>query len=302
LRVAVTGSSGLIGSALRRALSDAGHTAVPMVRRAAGADEIAWDPGRETVDAASLAGIDAVVHLAGAGIGDRRWTPARRAEIVRSRVDTTALVARTLATVEPRPAVLVSASAVGIYGNRGDEVLTEDSAPGSGFLADLCRDWEAAAAPAAEVGVRVVHLRSGIVLSAAGGALARQLPLFRLGLGGRLGSGRQWTSWVALEDELRAILFALSHDALHGPVNVTAPTPVTNRDFTAVLGRVLHRPAVLPVPPPAMALVFGRDLVEEVVLASQRALPRRLQDAGFEFARPELGAALKVVLGRDTAA
>lgn len=298
MRVAVTGSTGMIGRALGDALRAGGHAMVPLVRREAGPGEVSWDPARGTVDTAGLAGVDAVVHLAGAGIGDRRWTTARRAEIVRSRVDSTALLARTLAAAKPRPSVLVCASAVGVYGDRGDEVLTEESPLGHGFLAELCRDWEAAAGPAADAGVRVINLRSGIVLSAAGGALARQLPLFRAGLGGRLGSGRQWTSWVSIDDEVRAICFALEHPALVGPVNVTSPAPVTNRDFTAALGRALRRPAVVAVPAAALSVALGRQLAHEMVLASQRAVPTALQRASFEFAHPQLDDALSAVLHR----
>jgi uncharacterized protein (TIGR01777 family) len=292
MQVAVTGSSGLIGSALCRALRHSGHGVVPIVRRPAETGEISWDPRRGTIEAAGLAGVDAVVHLAGAGIGDRRWTATRRAEVVRSRVDTTALLARTLPALDRRPAVLVSASAVGVYGDRGDELLTEDSPPGAGFLAELCRDWEAAAGPVTAAGIRLVTVRSGIVLSPAGGALERQLPLFRLGLGGRLGSGRQWTSWVSIDDEVRAILFALRHAELSGPVNVTAPAPVTNSQFTAALGRALRRPAILPVPAAALTVVLGRALATEMILASQRVLPTVLEAAGFRFAQPELAGAL----------
>ncbi len=292
MQVAVTGSSGLIGSALCRALRHSGHGVVPIVPRPAETGEISWDPRRGTIEAAGLAGVDAVVHLAGAGIGDRRWTATRRAEVVRSRVDTTALLARTLPALDRRPAVLVSASAVGVYGDRGDELLTEDSPPVAGFLAELCRDWEAAAGPVTAAGIRLVTVRSGIVLSPAGGALERQLPLFRLGLGGRLGSGRQWTSWVSIDDEVRAILFALRHAELSGPVNVTAPAPVTNSQFTAALGRALRRPAILPVPAAALTVVLGRALATEMILASHRVLPTVLEAAGFRFAQPELAGAL----------
>lgn len=298
MRVAVTGSSGMIGSALCTALRLAGHEVVPVVRRPAGTGEASWDPGAGELEADALAGIDAAVHLAGVGIGDRRWTSARRALLVRSRVESTAVLARALSRLDPPPAVLVSASAVGVYGDRGDEVLTEQSSPGAGFLAQLCRDWEAAAEPVTSAGIRLVTIRSGIVLSAGGGALARQLPLFRLGVGGRLGSGRQWTSWVTIDDEVRAILFALEHATLAGPVNVTAPSPVTNREFTAALAHVLGRPAVLPVPRPALAVALGRRLVDEMVLASQRVVPAALGAAGFSFGHPEIAGALAAVLGR----
>jgi uncharacterized protein (TIGR01777 family) len=298
MQVAVTGSSGLVGSAVCAALRAAGHGVVPVVRRGAAPGEASWDPDRGSVDTAALAGIDAVVHLAGVGIGDRRWTRARRAELVRSRVEATVLLSGALKALEPLPKVLVSASAVGVYGDRGDEVLTEQSTVGTGFLAELCRDWEAATAPAAEAGIRVVTARSGIVLAKDGGALARQLPIFRAGLGGRLGSGRQWTSWVSIDDEVRAILFALEHTQLRGPMNVTAPTPVTNRDFTTALAAALRRPAVLAVPKPALALALGPGITDEMILASQRALPTALQSASFEFVYPQLDGALSALLQR----
>ena len=297
MQVVVSGSSGLVGRALCRRLADEGHTVRPLVRRPAAAGELSWDPATATLDPAGLAGADAVVHLGGAGIGDRRWSADRRRLLVDSRVRPTALLATTMAGLDGGPGVLVCASAVGVYGDRGDEVLTESSGPGSGFLADLCRDWEEAAAPARVAGLRTVHLRSGIVLSASGGALAKQLPLFRLGLGGRLGTGRQWTSWVSIDDEVAAIVHALADATLSGPVNVTAPQPVTNADFTAAVGHALHRPAVLAVPAPALRLVLGRGLVDEAVLASQRALPAALEAAGFSFRHPSLPDALAAVLG-----
>ncbi len=296
MRVVVSGSSGLIGSALCRALEGSGHDVVRLVRRTPRPGESSWDPPAGTIDTAGLGRIDGVVHLAGAGIGDRRWSPARRRLLVASRVGTTALLARTLARLDPVPRVLLNASATGFYGDRGDEVLNEESPAGTGFLADLCRQWEQAVAPAAEAGIRSVRLRSGIVLSAAGGALARQLPLFRLGLGGRLGNGRQWTSWVSGEDWVRAALFLLEHDTLAGPVNMVAPEPVTNGVFTSALGRSLHRPAVLPVPATALRVVFGRGLVDEALLASQRVHPVALEAAGFAFRHRDIDTALPAIL------
>jgi uncharacterized protein (TIGR01777 family) len=245
-----------------------------------------------SIDAGALEGAHAVVHLAGAGLGDRRWSAVRRAEIVSSRVQATSVLARALAELSRPPTVLVSASAVGFYGSRGDEELTEDSAPGHGFLAQLCREWEDATEPVTEAGVRVVRLRSGVVLSPHGGALARQLPLFRLGVGGRLGSGRQWLSWISLSDEVGAILRAIVDPALHGPLNATAPAPVTNRDFTAALGRALHRPTVLAVPGIALKIALGPDLAAEMVLAGQRVLPARLTGAGYRFDHPDIDTAL----------
>jgi uncharacterized protein (TIGR01777 family) len=297
MQVVVSGSSGLVGSALCRRLVADGHEVRRLVRRPAGPGEVHWDPEAGTVDPAALAGTDAAVHLAGAGIGDRRWDSGRRRLLVDSRVRSTTLLATTLAGLDPAPAVLVCASAVGVYGDRGEELLTETSGRGTGFLADLCRQWEQAADPARRAGIRTVHLRSGIVLSAAGGALAKQLPLFRLGLGGRLGSGRQWTSWVSLDDEVAAVRHALDDARLSGPVNVTSPEPVTNAGLTAALGRALHRPAVLAVPAPALRLVLGRGLVDEVLLASQRALPAALEAVGFSFRHRSLPEALAAVLG-----
>lgn len=296
MRVVVTGSSGLIGSALCQALERRGDEVVRLVRAPARRGEASWDPSSHTLDGGALGGIEAAVHLSGAGIGDRRWTPARRGLLVSSRVDSTALLAATLAGLDPRPRVLVNASAVGVYGDGGDEELTESSPTGSGFLADLCRRWEAATAPAVAAGIRTVCLRSGIVLSRAGGALARQLPLFRLGLGGRLGSGRQWVSWISITDEVDAVLRVLDDETLAGAVNAVAPQPVTNAAFTAALGRAVHRPAVLAVPAPVLRLALGRELVDEVLLAGQRATPAALERSGFAFSHPDVDTALAAVL------
>ncbi|MHB8594801.1 MAG: TIGR01777 family oxidoreductase [Acidimicrobiales bacterium] len=298
MRIAVTGASGLIGTALTEHLRAAGHTVIPVVRRPATDGEARWDPAMGTLDVGALEGIEGAVHLAGVGIGDHRLTPVRRQAVVRSRLDSTNLLARSLANLASPPTVLVSASAVGVYGDRGDEILTEESTTGTGFVAQLCRDWEAAAAPAREAGIRVVHLRSGIVLSRRGGALARQLPLFRLGLGGRLGRGDQWTSWISIGDEVRAIAHTLQQAAIDGPVNVVAPTPVTNRQFTGALARALHRPARFAVPASALGVVLGRQLAHEVVLAIQRVLPARLAAGDFTFEHPDLDSALAALLGR----
>jgi len=297
MRVAVSGASGLIGSALCRALEERGDHVVRLVRGTPRAGEVAWDPGSGAVDRQGLEGVEAAVHLAGAGIGDRRWTPARRALLVSSRVDSTTLLAATLAGLEPQPRVLVNASAVGIYGDRGAEELTEASPAGTGFLAELCRRWEAATAPAAAAGIRTVCLRSGIVLSRSGGALARQMPLFRFGVGGRLGSGRQWVSWISITDEVNVVLHALDNETLSGPVNSVAPHPVTNAEFTSALGRAVHRPAVLAVPAPVLRLALGRELVDEALLASQRALPAALHESGFAFSHPRVDSALAEVVG-----
>jgi len=296
MRIAVSGSSGLIGSALVARLTAEGHDVRRLVRGGGGnPGDVAWDPVAGTVDHAALAGTEAVVHLAGAGIGDRRWTRARKEVIRASRVDGTAALSRAVAGLDPPPAVLVSGSAIGWYGDRGDEELTEDSGPGGGFLAEVCRAWEAATAPAADAGVRVVHVRSGVVQSPAGGALARQLPLFRLGLGGPLGRGRQYISWISLDDEVGALGHALTAGSLAGPVNLVAPAPVTGAEYARTLGRVLGRPARLPVPRAAMAVPFGRELVDEL-LASQRVRPGRLEAAGYRFAHRELEPALRHLL------
>lgn len=304
MNILVSGSHGLIGTALVRRLEIAGHRVVPLVRAGTaggtGVSEtgVPWHPGQGVLDRDTLARhgpYHAVVHLAGAGIGDRRWNPSRRQEILASRVGPTRLLAEAVAALDPVPPVLVSASAVGYYGDRGDEELTEQSDPGTGFLADVCRQWEAATAPADEA-TRVVHLRTGIVLSSRGGALAKQLPLFRLGLGGRLGSGRQQMSWITLEDQVSVIERAIQDDGLRGPVNTTAPAPVTNAEFTRALGRALHRPAVLAVPAPVLGLVLGREMAGELLLAGQRVLPSRLVAAGFPFAHPDIDTALAAVL------
>lgn len=294
--IAITGSTGLIGEALRTRLLADGHRVVRMVRhQPAGTDEIRWDPTSGHLEVADLRGLDAVVHLAGEGIAEKRWTPAQKERILTSRTDGTALLAERMAAGTDGPRTLISGSAIGWYGDRGDEVLTETSAPGDGFLADVCRKWEAAADPARAAGIRVVHIRTGVVLDPDGGVLAKQLPLFKLCLGGRIGNGHQYMSWIALEDEVGAICHLLDHD-VEGPVNLTAPEPVTNRAFTEALGAALHRPTVVPVPGFGPKLLFGGELVDELLLASQRVLPERLTESGYTFAQPELGAAFEALL------
>jgi uncharacterized protein (TIGR01777 family) len=258
-------------------------------------DQIPWDPEAGRLDGARLEGADAVIHLAGESIAAGRWTAARKARIRRSRVDSTRLLADTLGRLERKPGVLIVASAVGYYGNRGNEILVEDSAPGEGFLATLCRDWEAAADPAREHGIRVVHLRTGMVLSRTGGALAPLVPLFRAGLGGRLGSGRQFMSWIGLDDEADAIHHALTRDAVDGPVNLVSPQTVTNREFTATLGRVLGRPALLAVPAVVLRVALG-ELSGEL-LSSVRAYPAKLLASGYKFHYPDLEGALRHLQG-----
>ena len=267
-----------------------------MRRAPTGASEVRWDPATESIDAAALEGHDAAVNLAGAGIGDRRWTAKHKVAIRDSRVQGTDLLARTLASLDRPPAVLASGAAVGFYGNRGDEELTEESGPGTGFLAGVVEEWEAATAPAREAGIRVATLRSGVVLSPRGGALGRQLLPFRLGLGGRLGSGNQWFSWISLDDEVGAIRHVLTHDDVVGPVNVTAPGPVTNGEFTRSLGRALRRPTVLPTPTVALWLLFGREMVAEMLLTSHRVLPAVLTASGYSFRHPAVDAALTELL------
>lgn len=295
--VAVTGSSGLIGSALCDALVADGHRAIRIVRRPAGADEAAvqWDPAAGTIEAHKLEGLDAVVHLAGEGIGDKRWSDEQKRRIMDSRVQGTALLTETLAGLTTPPPVLVSGSAMGIYGDGGNRELTEQSPPGDIFLSEVCLAWEAAAQPAVDAGIRVPFIRTGIVLSAAGGALKRLLPLFKLGLGGRFGSGEQWMSWISLHDEIAAIRWLIEHDVA-GPVNLTAPNPVTNAELTRQLAAALHRPAFLPVPAFGPKLLYGSDLVDQLLLLSQRVLPAVLTEHGFEFEHPELPAALRAVL------
>lgn len=297
LTIAVTGASGLIGSALVERLRTDGHTVRPLVRREARPGEVHWDPATGTIDAAGLEGVDAVVHLAGAGIGDHRWTDDYKAEIRASRTKGTKLLATTLAGLERRPAVLLSGSAIGFYGASETQTFDETSPGGAGFLADVCREWEAATAPAEEAGIRVAHLRTGIVLSPKGGALKKLLPLYRFGLGGKLGSGRQWQSWISIDDEVGAIVHLLSAD-VRGPVNLTAPNPVTQRELSQTLARVLKRPAFLPVPSFGPRLVLGRELAENLLFTGQRVVPTVLPASGYQFQHPELEGALRALLGR----
>ncbi|MGH9229892.1 MAG: TIGR01777 family oxidoreductase [Acidimicrobiales bacterium] len=298
MEVAITGAGGLIGSALARSLRNDGHTVRPLVRHPSSEPAaIRWDPAAGTIERDALEGIGAVVHLAGAGIGDKRWSPARKREIRESRARGTELLARTLAGLSRPPAVLVSASAVGYYGDRGDEELTEQSPPGAGFLAGVVQAWEVAAQPAVDAGIRTVFLRNGVVLSAGGGMLPRLVTLFRLYVGGRLGSGRQWMSWVAIDDEVGVIRFLFERADLSGPVNVTGPSPATNAEFTRALGAALHRPTVVPVPAFGPRLVLGREMADELLFASQRSVPSVLSAAGYDFAHRDVATALRSVLG-----
>ena len=297
MRIAVTGSHGLIGTALLARLATDGHETVRLVRTTAGVGEIGWDPASRRLDAQALAGVDAVVNLAGAGIGDHRWTDDYRREVLDSRVRATSTIAEAIAAVDDGPKVLLSGSAIGFYGDRGDESLDETSGAGTDFLSDVVTAWEAATAAAEAAGCRVVHLRSGVVLAGHGGALAKMLPLFKVGLGGRFGSGRQWLSWISIDDEAAAIVHLLSSD-VSGPVNLTAPAPVTNAELADAVGTVLHRPTVLPVPAFGPRLVLGRDRADALLFESQRVLPRVLLDDGFTHRHPTLEPALHAVLER----
>jgi uncharacterized protein (TIGR01777 family) len=294
MKLVVSGASGLLGSALVPALEKDGHEVVRLVRRPpASANEVEWDPARGSLDAGALEGVSGAINLSGANL-DRRWTDASKREILESRVDTTKLLARTLAALGARPLVLLVAGGVGIYGNRGDEILTEESTEGTGFLAEVGKAWEAAAEPAREAGIRTVNFRQGVVVSREGGALKRMLTPFKLGLGGRVGSGRQWWSWVSRDDAVAGYRFVLESD-LSGPVNLTSPNPATSKQFTKSLGQALGRPAIFPLPGLAVKTLFG-ERGEAVLLEGQRTLPARLLGAGFTFAYPSLDRALEHAL------
>ncbi|MFF3426257.1 TIGR01777 family oxidoreductase [Streptomyces sp. NPDC002602] len=295
MRIAVTGASGLIGKVLVRSLQADGHEVVRFVRRPAAApDEATWDPRRGYVDPAGLTGCGAVVHLAGAGVGDHRWTAAYKREIHDSRVLGTAAIARAVADMAEPPPVLVCGSAVGYYGDTGDRVVDEDAPAGEGFLPSVCVEWEAAAAPAREAGIRTVFARTGLVVAADGGAWGRLFPVFRAGVGGRLGNGRQYWSHISMHDEVAALRYLVTASGLSGPVNLTAPEPRTNREVTAAMGRVLHRPTVCAVPAPVMRVVLGE--FAEDVLGSQRVRPTRLLESGFVFRHPGIDESIRAAL------
>lgn len=296
MNILLSGSSGLIGQALIPLLTVAGHRVSCLVRfkPQSGASLVYWNPAGGEIDAPSLEGFDAVIHLAGESIAGR-WTPAKKQAIRESRVQGTRLLCDALGRLSPRPRVLVAASASGYYGDRGDEVLREESEPGSFFLSQVCREWEAATKPACESGIRVVNLRIGFVLSRLGGGLAKMLPAFTMGVGGKIGSGKQYMSWIAIDDLAQIILFAAANETLNGPANAAAPNPVTNSEFTQTLGRVLGRPAIIPMPAFAVRLAFG-EMGEELLLASTRMEPARLQSAGYQFQFPQLEGALRYLL------
>ncbi|WP_371615563.1 TIGR01777 family oxidoreductase [Streptomyces sp. NBC_00454] len=297
MRIAVTGATGLIGSALVRDLRADGHEVVRFVRRAASAaDEARWDPAAGYVDPAGLAGCGAVVHLAGAGVGDHRWTDAYKREIRDSRVNGTAAMARAIAAMAEPPEVFVCGTAIGYYGDTGDRAVDESAPAGAGFLPEVCIAWEAAAAPAQDAGVRTVFARTGLVVAAEGGAWGKLFPIFKAGIGGRLGNGRQYWSHISMYDELAALRHVLDTPAMTGPVNLTAPEPLTNREVTAAMGRVLHRPAVFAVPAPAMRLVLGEFAQD--VLGSQRVRPARLLESGFVFRYPGIDESIRAALAR----
>ena len=299
MEIVIAGSSGLIGTALRESLTAAGHRPIRLVRRPPrpGSDEIEWEPAAGLLDVDAISGADAVINLAGTGIGDHRWTDEYRRSLVESRTDTTSLLAKAAAAAAKPPSVFLGGSAIGYYGNRGAEVLTEQSSRGQGFLADLVEAWEASAQPAVDAGIRTCFLRTGIVLDADGGVLPKFLPLFKLGLGGKFGSGEQYFSWIGIDDDVAAIEFLLNNESIAGPGNLTAPNPVTNAEFTEALADVLNRPAFLPVPAFGPRLLLGSDRADSLLFEGQRVEPGVLVDNGFTFQHPTVTEALRHILG-----
>lgn len=297
MRILVTGSTGMVGSALVARLRAEGHKVVRMTRVGGPVtdDHVFWDPAAGVIDVGALAGIDAVVHLAGENIADGRWTAAKKERIRRSRVEGTRLLANALASLQQRPRTMVSASAIGYYGDRGDEIMTERSPSGKGFLAEVCKDWEEATVAASKAGIRVCNLRIGVVLSREGGALSKMLPPFQIGAGGRLGSGKQWMSWIALEDVVGSIVHCLHNSSISCAVNAVAPNPVTNQQFTNALGAALHRPTVMPVPSMAMHLLLG-EMADELLLSSTRVAPSVLVTSAYKFEYPELSQLLATLI------
>lgn len=300
MRIAITGASGFIGSQLCAFLTTGGHTVLRVGRGALnpGVVDVVWDPKRGTIDAKALEGIDAVIHLAGANIAER-WTDEHRKEILESRVQGTTLIAKTIASLERKPRVMLSGSAIGYYGDRGDEILDENSAPGTGFLVDVVREWEGSTEAAEKAGIRVVHLRTGMVQGAAGGALGKQLPIFKAGIGGPIAGGTAWVSPIALDDEIGVMHFCLMRDDIRGPLNLVCPNPITNAEYTQALGDALHRPAVLPIPAFGLHVLFGKEMSDSTILTSARVLPTVLQRAGFKFRHPDIKSILAFELGQE---
>jgi uncharacterized protein len=297
MKVAITGASGLIGSALCTYITQKGHDVLRIVRKkTSDAQEIFWDTENKKLEVDKLEGVDAIVHMAGESIASSRWSEAQKAKIRNSRIEGTKQLADAISKLAKPPKVVVSGSAIGFYGNRGNEDLTEQSQPGTGFLADVCRDWEQAISSIRSKGVRVVNLRTGVILSTKSGALSKMLPIFNLGGGGNIGSGRQYMSWISLDDEVMAIWHIINTDSIVGPVNCVAPNPVTNQEFTQILGKVIHRPTILPLPEFAAKIIMG-EMADELLLASQRCLPKSLLNNGYTFQYPNLEQALRHELG-----
>src|SRR5687768_7132386 len=297
MKILISGSHGLVGKALIKSLTSDGHEVVRLVRRerAAGAPEIEWHPNEGRIDPHQLEGLDVLVHLAGESIAEGRWTADKKRSIRESRVKGTSLLSNALATLSQPPTLFLSASAIGYYGDRGDELLTEKSAPGKGFLSEVCIEWENATKPAVQKGIRTVYTRFGIILDASGGALEKMLTPFRMGIGGRIGNGKQWMSWIALDDVVNGLKFLIDDKSTHGPVNFVSPIPVTNAEFTTTLGRVLSRPTIFPVPAFGVRLAFG-EMADALLLSSQKVAPGILQERGFSFTWPLLEPALRKIL------
>ena len=296
MKILVSGSHGLVGKALTTSLVNAGHEIVSLVRQSANDSEIEWHPNQGKINGQQLEGFDVVVHLAGESIASGRWTEEKKRKIRESRVKGTELLSSALARLSQPPSTFISASAIGFYGSRGDELLTEESAPGDGFLPEVCVAWEKATGQAEAKGIRTIHPRFGIILDEKGGALERMLTPFRMGVGGKVGNGKQWMSWIALEDVINALRFLIDEPGSEGPVNFTAPRPVTNADFTEALGSVLSRPTLFSVPSFAARLAFG-EMADELLLSSAKVEPERLKESGYQFKHPELSSALKTILG-----
>lgn len=297
MNILISGAGGLIGTQLSAHLERTGHRVIRLVRRPASTNEVSWNPVKNQLNPADIEGVDSVIHLSGAGIGDKRWTKSYKKEILESRTLSTNLLVRTIASLNRKPTAFLSGSAIGIYGARDDTVLNETSTLGTSFLADVCKQWESAATPAVQSGIRTVFLRTGIVLTSTGGALKKQLPLFKLGLGGKFAGGKQWQSWITLDDEVRAIEFLLTAP-VSGAVNLTAPNPVTNAEFTSILARVLHRPALLSIPSFGPKLLLGSELADSLLFTGQRVLPSVLTSNGFSFTHAHLEEALRSLLNR----